>query len=287
MHATNIVFFGGEPLAVPALEKLKAADLLPRCVVCNPDRPQGRKQIMTAPPAKEWALQNNIDVFQPESLGDPSVQAKLSEMNPDIFVVVAYSALIPKTLLDIPMRGALNAHPSLLPKFRGPSPIRSAILADERHTGTTIILLDEKMDHGPILAQEELPISEDEWPLRGTELDARLADLSGSLLANTIPQWLAGEIKPREQDHEHATYTKKITKADGELDLSDDPYTNLLKIRAFDGWPGTFFFAERGGKQIRVKVTDAELAPDGTLKILRVVPEGKQEMHYQTFQSAR
>lgn len=282
MNDIHFIFFGGEPLGVPALDALEGAGLLPQLIVCNPDRPQGRKMILTPPPVKVWAGERNIAVFQPERFDDAAHQ-RLADTSADLFVVVAYNAIIPKHILEIPEHGVLNAHPSLLPRFRGPSPIRSAILADERVLGSTIILLDEQMDHGPIVAQETLAIDEHEWPLPGRQLDERLAEQCGTLLARSIPKWIAGEIEPQEQEHESATYTHKLTKADAEIDLSDDPYTNLLKIRAYDGWPGAFFYTDRHGKTIRVKVTDAELDTNGALRITRVVPEGKSEMAYDDF----
>lgn len=177
----------------------------------------------------------------------------------------------------------VNVHPSLLPRFRGPSPIRSAILKDERKTGVTIMLLDSDVDHGPVLAQEIVEIPETRWPMRGRELDQLLATQGGGLLSRTLPQYVSGDCVPQEQNHGDATFCVKITKEMGELDLRANAYQNLLKIRAFDGWPGTFFYTERNGKRIRVKVTDAELASDGSLTILRVIPEGKSEMNYQDF----
>ena len=279
----DFIFFGGEPLAVPVLEELKGADLLPKCIVCNPDRPQGRKMLLTPPPAKVWALEHGIRVFQPETLRDQNCIDTLKAENADLFIVVAYGKIIPKAVLDLPAHGTLNLHPSLLPKFRGPSPIRSAILENVRETGVTIMLMDEEMDHGPIIAQKAVSISESAWPMRGQELDALLAREGGTLLRETVPQWFAGNIEAHAQEHEKATYTKKITKDMGEIDLSDDPYQNLLKIRAFDGWPGAFFFKEVNGKKIRVKITDAELASDGSLKINRVIPEGRKEMGYTDF----
>lgn len=279
----KVAFFGGEPLAVPVLEELRKAALLPQLIVCNPDRPAGRSHILTPPSVKVWAEENATRVFQPESLSNGETLKYLQSEGCDLFVVVAYGRIIPKAVLDMPRCGVLNMHPSLLPKYRGPSPIRSAILHDDKETGVTVIKLDEELDHGPILAQEKLEIAEEEWPLRGQELDARLARVGGHLLADTIPKWLGGEIKPREQDHEQATFTKKITKADGELDLDDDPYTNYLKFCAYDGWPGTFFFAEVNGKKMRVKITDAALTESGMFEIQRVTPEGRQEMDYEDF----
>lgn len=152
-----------------------------------------------------------------------------------------------------------------------------------RTTGVTIMQMDEEMDHGPIIEQIEVTIPENEWPMRGSDLDVLLAERGGTLLAETIPKWIAGECKPAEQDHDQATYTQKFSKADGLINFDDDPYQNLLKIRAFDGFPGTYFFIEKDDKQIRVKITDAGIAPDGSLEILRVIPEGKKEMDYITF----
>jgi methionyl-tRNA formyltransferase len=140
--------------------------------------------------------------------------------------------------------------------------------------------LDEEMDHGPLVAQATLELPE--WPVPGGELDELLFREGGKLLAEVVPLWMQGEITPEEQLHDDATYTDKLVKADGELDLQADSYQNYLKYCAYDGWPGTFFFVERDGKQVRVKVTDAELVA-GEFRILKVIPEGKKEMDYSTF----
>jgi len=282
-NGIKFVFFGGEPLAIPTLEQLREVDLLPSLVVAGPDRPSGRGRKLTPPPAKVWAEAHNIPVFQPESLKNPEALTPLLSREWDVFVVVAYNAILPKSLLEHPRYGTLNVHPSLLPFLRGPSPIRSAILKDMSTTGVSIMQMDAEMDHGPIVVQEEVTIPKEKWPMRGVELDALLSERGGALLAKTIPKWVAGECGPEEQDHDRATYTQKFSKADGLINLDDDPYQNLLKIRAFDGFPGTYFFIEKDGKQIRIKITDAEIAPDGSLKILRVIPEGKKEMDYVTF----
>lgn len=148
-------------------------------------------------------------------------------------------AYFQKEILRIPKYGTLNVHPSLLPKLRGASPIISAILEDEKKTGVTIMLVDEKMDHGPIVAQASIEI--EDWPPRASMLLEMLAVEGGNLLAEVIEPFIAGEITPEEQKHDEATYTKKIQKEDGLIDLSGDPYENLRKIRAFEGWPGTHF----------------------------------------------
>ena len=284
MLTPRIAFFGTPEIAVSVLNELKKHSMLPTVIITNPDAPQGRKMILTPPPTKLWAEEKNIPVLQPVSLRtDTSVADYLTAHAIDLCIVVAYGKIIPRNILDIPKYGTLNVHPSLLPKLRGASPIRSAILEDMRETGVTVMLLDEELDHGPILVQEIVSIEKESWPLRGQALDTLLAEKGGELLAGIIPHWVAGDITPIPQNHSQATFCTKITKEMGEINLTADAYKNLLKIRAFDGWPGTFFFTERNDKRIRVKIVDAELNPDNTLNITRVVPEGKIEMSYEDF----
>lgn len=277
-------FFGTPDIAVTVLEELQNAGMRPSVVVTNPDAPKGRKMVLTPSPVKVWALEHGVPVLEPESLKtDTTVEDFLKKENISLGVVVAYGKLIPESLLSTLNAGVLNVHPSLLPRFRGASPIRSAILKDERETGVTIMLLDKELDHGPILAQEKVEIPKSEWPMRGGELDILLAKTGGELLARVLPRFVNDGVMPKEQEHDKATFCEKIMKEMGELNLADDPYQNFLKIRAFDGWPGTFFYTEKNGKRIRVKITDAELAPDGSLNILRVIPEGRNEMAYEDF----
>ncbi len=279
----KIAFFGTPQIAVWVLEELEKNGIVPTLVVTNPDAPQGRKLILTPPPVKVWADARNIPVLQPTTLRNEEIHTALTHGAYDLFIVAAYGKIIPQSILDIPKSGTLNVHPSLLPALRGASPIRSAILGDIRETGVTIMCMDAELDHGPILAQEHAGIAPEAWPLRGEVLDELLARKGGELLAHTIPLWLSGEITPKAQAHDDATFCTKITKEMGEINLAHDPYQNLLKIRAFDGWPGTYFFTEKNGVRVRVKIINAELAADKTLKILRVIPEGKKEMSYEDF----
>jgi methionyl-tRNA formyltransferase len=282
-NTPRIAFFGTPTIAVHVLDALKTVQLLPSVVITNPDAPQGRKMVLTPSPVKNWASAEGIPVLQPQSLRtDDTVEKYLRAHDIQLLIVAAYGKIIPQTILDIPAYGTLNMHPSLLPKLRGASPIRSAILEDVRETGVTIMLLDADLDHGPILAQKVVPIPESVWPLRGIELDTLLSVEGGKLLSETIPRWIEGDISPVEQDHDAATFCTKITKEMGEIDLYGDPYQNLLKIRAFDGWPGTYFFHERDGKRIRIKIVDAELEA-GELKITRIIPEGRNEMDFAAF----
>ena len=269
------VFFGTPELSVCVLSSLEARGHLPALVVTAPAKPQGRGLVVTPTPVALWAQERGIDVLTPEKLDDAFV-GLLRNSDWDVFVVAMYAKLLPQNVLALPRRGTLNVHPSLLPKFRGPSPVLSAILADERIGGVTIMQLTEKMDAGPIVAQARIEIDEDTgdggWPPKGSEFEKFLATEGGNLLAETLEPWIAGDVPAEPQDEAAATYTKKFSPEDALIDPSGDPRTELLKIRAFDKSPRAHFF--HNGK--RIIVTDAAIV-DSKLKILRVIPEGKQE----------
>lgn len=281
----KFVFFGGEPLGVPALAALKEADLLPELIVCSPDRPAGRGMELVSPPVKQWAQTNNIPVYQPESYQDEAVKERLNSDTWDLFVVVAYNFILPKWVLALPTHGCINVHPSLLPALRGPSPIRTAILENKpSDVGVTVMLLDQKMDTGPILKQIAIPMTD--WPVRGPVLDTQLANTGGQLLAETIPHWLNGAITPQEQDNTKATYTSLFKKGDNEIKLNPralptgpEAIKLLCKICAWEGIGDTFFVYEN----TRIKIKTADLAADGSLQLQRIVPAGKREMDFSTY----
>jgi len=293
----NFVFFGTSEFAVKILQKLIESGYVPSLVVTTPDKPQGRKMILTPPPVKVFAEKHNLEIIQPEKLkaeffnldiGCPSASlghpmSKSGQIVPfDLFIVAAYGKIIPKSVLEIPKFGTLNVHPSLLPKFRGPSPIQSFILSGEEKTGVTIMLMDDKIDHGPILSISNLKnqISN----LNVKELGEKLAELGGQMLVDVIPRWIDGEIKAQEQNHNQATFTKKITKEDGLVNLEKaSPETIYKKFLAFQPWPGIYYFTEKADKKIRIIITDMELSDDGKLIIKKVKPEGKNEMDYKNF----
>lgn len=277
--STRFVFFGTPEPAVEILEALHAAGHVPALIVTNPDKPRGRNLKLSPPPVKEWAVKHDIPYAQPTHLRDSAFTQQLTAFNVDVFVVVAYGAILPKELLRIPKCGALNVHYSLLPKYRGASPVESQILADDREIGVSILLLDEEMDHGPIVAKRAVPISP--WPPKALELRKKSSEVAGKLLAEILPDWIAGNIRAIPQDHAKATYTRKITSEDRQIRLEDDAYKNYLKTQAFMTW-GTYFFAEKSGKKIRVGIKSAELK-NGQLVLTRVVPEGKKEMSYEEF----
>lgn len=249
MSNIRSVFFGTAPLAEHVLAALRHADLGPEHII------------------------------ESTEIASELVE-KLRITSWDVFIVASYGKKLPPDILSMPRRGVVNVHPSLLPRLRGPSPIRSAILNDEKETGVSIMLLDDELDHGPLIAQKKIVPSP--WPSRGRELDTLLAEEGGKLLASVLPEWVAGHIEAQPQNHDLATYCKAFKKEDGLLDLSGDSYQNLLKIRALEGWPGTYTFFMRGKKKLRVQILDARL--EGTkLVIDRVKPEGKNEMGYEEF----
>ena len=196
----------------------------------------------------------------------------------DFFVVASYGRMLPREVLALPRYGALNIHPSLLPKYRGPSPYISAILEDERETGVTIMMMEEKMDTGPVVAQAKLEIVPEDWPPKGLLLSQMLFTEGANLLAEALPLLMLGELKLEPQRESAATYTRKYKDADALVDLHGDGRQNLLKIRAFDHEPRAHFVLQ--GK--RVIITDASWQ-DGKLEILKVIPEGRKEMSYADF----
>lgn len=268
----RFAFFGTSHIAVYVLEALLATNQLPQLIVTQTPKPKGRGLDPKPTEVEIWAQTHDIPV---------AYDFQEFETNTwDVAVVVDYGTLLPRQLLDIPKRGFLNVHPSLLPRLRGASPMRSAILNDEKVTGVTIMLVSEGMDEGPIVAQKKIEV--EPWPLGNSALESKLLLEGGKLLAQILPQWVKGEIDAHEQNHDIATYAEKITKEDGLLDLQADAYKNLLKIRAYEGWPGTYTFFERGGKKIRVAIIDARVE-NNKLVIERVKPEGKKEMAYEEF----
>jgi len=281
MNAPNIkfVFFGTPNFAVSFLSELEKKGPRPSLVVTMPDRPKGRKMIPTPPPVKTWAEERGIPVLQPEKL-DSEFIYKLRTINYKLFLVAAYGKIMPKEIIDIPKHGSINIHPSLLPRLRGASPIESLILNNEKPAGVSIMLMNEKMDEGPILAQEKLAIAK--WP-SAPELSNTLARLGARLFVKISPDWISGDLKPEEQDHSKATYCRKIRKEDGLIDPLGDSEENWRKFLAYQPWPGIYFFH---GK-MRVKITAAELLNTECLTsrfvIKKVIPEGRKEISYEDF----
>lgn len=264
-------FFGTPDFAAVILEKLIESGFPPAAVICNPDKPVGRKKIITPPPVKSLIMEHktwNINILQPEKL-DKDFMLQVSSFMPDVFIVAAYAKIIPKEILGLPKFGTIGVHPSLLPKYRGSSPIQSVILNGEAETGVTLFLADEKVDHGKIASSIKHQVSSDETY---ETLMKKLAELGGDLLVETLPKFLKGEITPLLQDESQATYTKKFITKDGYVDLEKDiPVIIERKIRALNPEPGVWTMMNNK----RTKLLEAELV-DGKLKLTKIQVEGKK-----------
>ncbi len=231
----SLVFIGTPQFAVPSLKRLAEGGLDIAAVITQPDRPAGRGRSLTQPPVKQAAAELGIPVLQPPTLRDPDVLAQLRALAPEAIVAVAYGQILRPELLAIPAKGVLNVHPSLLPRWRGASPIAGAILGGDEETGVTIMLMDPGMDTGPVLSQVRYPISPDDTT--GT-LTETLADVGADLLAETLPRWLADEIEPQPQDDALATATSLVRKEDGALDWTLPARDLWLRVRGYNPWPG-------------------------------------------------
>ncbi len=281
MKKSNWAFFGTDEFSIEVLNELKNNGFIPNLIVTTEDKPKGRKLVLTPPEVKVWAEKEKIKYLQLKTLkNEEGLRAITTSVDSefDFFLVASYGKIIPQNILDIPKFKTLNVHPSLLPKLRGPSPIQSAILT-ENETGVSIMRLDSEMDHGPILAQEKVNV---EWPPYSDQLQKICAATGGKMLAKLIPEWIDGKIIEVEQDHTKATYCKKIEKKDAELDINENAELNLRKIRAFNIWPGAYFFESHRDKQIRIIVKKAHIE-NGELILDRIIPEGKKEMDYKDY----
>lgn len=277
----KFAFFGTDEFSIKVLDTLKKDGITPSLIITIPDRPQGRKMVLTPPPIKIWAEENKITYHQPNSLKniEPEITDILKKGGYDFFLVASYGKIIPKDILEIPTHGTLNIHPSLLPKYRGPSPIETAILNGDEETGVTIIKLDEEVDHGPILAITKIELND---KYNAEILRDKLAEEGSMLLTRILPDYLSNKVAPAEQDHNLATFTTKFTKENGFLDQQASPLANYRKILALNPWPGTYMDFPGPKGKIRIIVKQAHLDGD-KLVYDRVVPEGRKEMDWQSF----
>ena len=234
----RVVFMGTPAVAVPVLSAILDAGHEVVGVYTQPDRPAGRERSVLPTEVKLFAIQRDLAVFQPASLRrDEDALKGLKALAPDVIVVAAYGLFLPAVLLDLPKLGALNVHPSLLPRHRGPSPVASAILTGEADTGVTIIRLDEGMDSGPIIAQRETAIGADET---AGDLTVRLFDMGAALLVESLSSWEKGDIQAIAQDHSQATVTFRLARKDGEMEWRRPAVELSRQVRAYHPWPGTF-----------------------------------------------
>lgn len=288
------IFLGSPAFAVPSLRALSADprfDLVQ--VVTQPDRPAGRGRRLRVPPVKAAAEELGLPVWQPESLRSDEAVATLAALGADLYVVVAYGEILTRRVLALPAHGCLNVHPSLLPRYRGSAPVQAAILNGDAETGVSIIKLVRRLDAGPIVAQERLPLDGTE---RAGELSERLADLAAEMLPDVAADWVAGRIEAVPQDEDEATFTREIRKADGKIDWAAPAAEIERLVRAMDPWPGAWTTV--AGRRLSVLACDiSQIATnnppgtitgssdgvlvatgEGTVRLLRVQPEGRRPM---------
>ena len=242
----KIIYMGTPSFAVPALEALIANRapglVLPQgyeiiTVITRPDKPSGRGKEVVFSPVKQAALAQGISVWQPGSLKRPENIEALAAYHADLYIVAAFGQILPQAVLDLPRYGTLNIHASLLPKYRGVSPISEAILQGESETGVTIMLIDAGVDTGPILLKRAVPIAEHDTT---GSLTAKLADLGASALLTALPLWIAGELQPQPQNEQEASYTHMLRKEDGAIDWSRPAARLARETRAYSPWPGSY-----------------------------------------------
>ena len=246
----NIIFLATPEFGAIILNKLAQTEYKPVLVVTPPDKLAGRKQALTPPPAKLIAKEYNIPVLQPVKVKECKIE--IENAHPDLLIVAAYGNLVPSDVLEIAQFGSLALHPSLLPRYRGPSPIQTAILEGEKETGVTIFVMDEQIDHGKIVSSIRHQISDKETY---ESLSRELAQLGAKLLIETIPKWIAGEITPQPQDETKASHTTMIKKEDGKIDWNKPAVEIERQIRAFSLWPGSFTF----WKKLQIKIIAARV----------------------------
>jgi methionyl-tRNA formyltransferase len=274
----RFAYFGTPYVARDTLEMLASRGFTPAVVITGPDSMRGRGLVLTPSETKTWALKHGIPVLTPAKIDAEAIEA-IKGYACEYGIVVAYGKILPQELIDIFPRGLINLHYSLLPKYRGASPVESALLAGDEVTGVALQKLVRELDAGDILAMQEVAIEPTETT---KELRPRLISIGAELLADTLPNYLAGEITGVPQDAALATRARKISKAERELSLSAPALENWNKYRAYAESPGTHFFVEKDGVRTRVKIVRAKLE-DGAFVIERVIPEGRKETDFAEF----
>lgn len=293
----NVVFMGSPDFAVPVLLQLAEKYFL-KGVVTQPDRPAGRGRTMQPCPVKASALELGLEILQPERLlHNQSALQQLEQWSPEVIVVAAYGKILRSEILELPPMGCINVHASLLPRWRGASPIQASIYHGDAYSGVTIMKMDEGLDTGPILSQKSIEIRGDETA--GT-LEKQLSVLGADLLLDTLPGYLDGSVKPRPQPEEGATYAPLLKKENGRLDFTKDAPALARQVRAYNPWPGCFTVVDGASFKIHraYALNDTALPPGkmsvvsgypaigargGCLVLTEVQPAGKKSMDGKTF----
>jgi methionyl-tRNA formyltransferase len=259
MAALRIVFMGAAELSCASLQALVAsADFHVVGVVTQPDRPKGRDLKLQPTPVKELALRESLPVLQPEKARSEAFLAELRALAPELIAVAAYGQILPKSILELPRFGCLNVHTSLLPKYRGPAPIQWAVLNGDAETGVTIMKIAPTLDTGDILLQESTPIRPED---NSATVHERLAKMGAELLVRSIPEYVAGKLRPRPQPAEGASYAPKITKQDGRIDWRQPARAIWNRVRGLVPWPGAYTHVPASPDPQMLKIWQAEITP--------------------------
>ena len=274
----SFVFFGTPYVARDTLAYLLEHGYTPQLVVTSPDAPRGRGMVLTPCETKVLAQEHNLPVFSPEKLNEEA-REHIRSFNAEYAIVVAYGKIFPRSFFELFPKGMLNVHYSLLPKLRGASPVETALLMGDTTTGVTVQKMVHEMDAGDIVAQTSVPIEETETT---RELRRRLVGIGAELLVRTLPSYLNSTASLTAQHPDDATFCHKLEKKDGEVTLGENDEKNWRTYRAFTEAGGTYFFTERNGICVRVKIISAKFT-NGVFTPLRVIPEGKKEMDYADF----
>jgi methionyl-tRNA formyltransferase len=274
---SKFIFFGTPRVASETLATLVEHGFVPSLVVTSPDAPKGRGLGLTPSPTKVFAIEKNIPFITPDKLDIETIE-KIKSEQCELGIAVAYGKIFPEELISAFPKGVLNVHYSLLPKYRGATPLEAALLAGDTETGVTVQKMVKALDAGDIIAQERVSVGETDT---ARELRPRLINLGADLLVRTLPAYVAGEITPVVQDSSLASHTGKLKKEDGLLDLSAPSRENWNRYRAYADTIGTYFFlpAQAGENGKRMKITSASLK-NGLFIVERVIPEGKPERQY-------
>ncbi len=274
----KFIYFGTGFFAEAVLKNLLSEKISPQIIITSPDKPIGRHQIITDGPIKKIAIENNIPCLQPISLKSEEFLNQFDKIIDEntISVVCDYGKILPKILLDKKVKDFINIHPSLLPDFRGPSPLQNTILQNKNNTGVTIIKMDEQMDHGPIVKQKQIHIDENIWPVSTLELANILAKDSANLLIETFKDYQDNNQEYIEQDHNKATYTKMIDKKDAQIFPDAESINDIyIKYQAYKHWP-EIYYINKENKRVKIK----KMSPKN---IERVIEEGKKESDFKGF----